>query len=63
MTKYEFKVINEKDYKKFEDVLNRLGKQGWGIAGLISHNQRFGVEIILQREIPTQDIEYMGQGF
>jgi len=63
MTKYEFKVINEKDYKKFEDVLNRLGKQGWRIAGLISHNQRFGVEIILQREIPTQDIEYIGQGF
>ena len=58
MTQYEFIVINRQDY--FSDLfameLNRLGQQGWSIVGYDS-------EVILQREVMTQDTEYIGQGF
>jgi hypothetical protein len=56
MTKYEFKVINNTDYFYIEEELNRLGKEGWSVVG-------YDTEVILQREILTQDSDYIGQGF
>jgi hypothetical protein len=55
MTKYEFQVINRQDYFRdtFEQKLNKLGEQGWSVVG-------YDTEVILQREILTQDSDYIG---
>jgi hypothetical protein len=58
MTKCEFQVINRNDYfsDTFEQKLNKLGEQGWSVVG-------YDTEVIFQREILTQDSDYIGQGF
>jgi hypothetical protein len=58
MTRYEFIVINRQEYfsDTFAIELKRLGQQGWSVVG-------YDAEVILQREILTQDSDYIGQGF